>query len=386
MPPLSVSILHFADLHLDSSFRGSLGSVAMQARAEELKATLAAIVDVARERQVRLLLVAGDLFEGKYVRKATVKFAADLFASLAGQAGQPGTDVFIAPGNHDPAVPGSYYVTYPWPDNVHIFGPKWTAYELPDCPVTVWGWGFDRPAVHDRILGELRIDDRSRLHIAVLHGSAELGIASGHDPYLPFSADEVRASGADYIALGHYHRPSTVAVAGGRELARYPGSPASLKFGQPPPYGVIVGTVGRDRTDLELVPIPGREHRELTVDVSGAVSLEDVARTVLAAIRAQERQEHLYRLTLTGCVDAELQLSTATLEAKLAPEFHYVRCKDETRPDYDLDALAAEQTVRGAFVRRLQAELAAASDEQRPLLEQALAYGLAAFSGKVTVS
>lgn len=380
MPPLSVSILHCADLHLDSSFRGSLGSAAMQARAEELKATLAAIVELARQRQARLLLVAGDLFEGKYVRKATVKFAADLFAGLAG------TDVFIAPGNHDPAVAGSYYRTYAWPDNVHIFGPKWQAYNLPDCPVTVWGWGYDRPAVHDRILRELRVTDRGRLNIAVLHGAAEIGIDSGHDPYLPFSADEVIASGADYIALGHYHRASTVANVGGRDLARYPGAPASLRFGQKEPYGVIVGTVGRERSELELVPIPGREHRAVAVDVSGAVSSEDVTRAVLAALPEAERRQHLFRLTLTGLVDAELQLSTALLDAQLAPDFHYVRCIDETRPDYDLEALAAEQTVRGAFVRRLQAELAAAPPAERPLLEQALAYGLAAFAGKVTVS
>ena len=64
-----------------------------------------------------------------------------------------GCPVFIAPGNHDPAVKNSPYVTEDWPDNVHIFlRPELEAVEVPELGCVVYGAAFTGPDRTDAVL------------------------------------------------------------------------------------------------------------------------------------------------------------------------------------------------------------------------------------------
>lgn len=58
---MSIKMIHAADLHMDSAF-DALGARAAQRR-EEQRELLGDIVKLARERQVDLLLLAGDLLD-----------------------------------------------------------------------------------------------------------------------------------------------------------------------------------------------------------------------------------------------------------------------------------------------------------------------------------
>ncbi len=401
-----VKLLHMADLHLDTSF-ASLGGDAAAARhrTEELKESFTRIIDLCRREEVQLLLAAGDLFEARSVRKGTIKFIDDELRRLSG------TRVFISPGNHDPNTATSYYRSYAWAPNVHIFGPRWEEVGLPELGVTVYGYGYDRPEVTEPLLRSLRVREPGRINLAVVHASSTLGGGDGFAPYLPFNPAEVDAAGVDYLALGHYHHHSVVRQAGGRVTAQYPGSPESLDFGQRGPHGVILGAIRKDGSSLRLVPVGRREHRGAVVDVTGASTLQEVRDRVLAAVAAERRRVDLFRITLTGTVEEALEIDPLELSASLCGEFYYLRILDETTPDCDLDRLVQEPGARGLFVRRLRDRLAlldsrlvretAASGDSTDagvtggpadkggaanealLVRRALAYGLEAFRGRV---
>lgn len=386
-----VKILHLADMHLDTSFAGDrLEAQAARDRTEELKDTFHRVIDLAREEQAAVVLIAGDLLEHKTVRKGTVKYLCDLFASL------PETRVFIAPGNHDAATESSFYRTYSWPANVHIFGPVWEGVDLdasdrpegcPALPVTVYGYGFDRFEVSGHLLRDLKIADPGRINLVVVHGSDVSAVPDGKSPYLPLTPEEVAATGADYVALGHYHGARVVLEVrgpqGSRVIAQYPGSPESLDFGQAGAHGVVVGLVGKEQNRLELRHVGRREHISLDVSVAGAVSPEDVVQRVLVAVPEEGRRQHLYRLNLTGAVDPSLELDLTSLTRRLAGEFHLLRLNSSAYPEHDLDKLAREQTARGVFVRRLLARL---EQEQDPgevaRWQRVLFTGLDAFEGR----
>ncbi len=389
----TIKILHLADMHLDTAFSGlGLDPAAARDRTEELKDTFRRIVEMAAQEQVSVLLVAGDLLEQKSVRKGTVKFVCDLLASL------PEIRVFIAPGNHDAATETSFYRTHAWPTNVHIFGPAWEAVRLDDdnrpegcpaLPVTVYGYGFDRFEVSGHLLRDLKVDDPSRINLVVVHGSDVTGLPAGKSPYLPLTPEEVLATGADYVALGHFHKARVVAAVPGpggqqRVVAQYPGSPESLDFGQTGAHGVAVGEVGKGASRLELRPVGRREHVSLEVAITGAVSPEDVMARVLQAVPEQERRRHLYRIQLTGAVDPSLDVDVAQLQRRLAGEFHVLRLSSAAYPEHDLDRLAREQTARGVFVRRLLAKLEATQDPaEQARWQRVLFTGLDAFEGRV---
>lgn len=366
----AVKVLHMADMHLEWPFVGmGADSHRGRLRREELKEVFAAIVDLAIAEGVQLFLIAGDLFEHAHLTRATVRFLEQQFRRLGE------IQVFISPGNHDPALPNSYYRSYPWPDNVHIFGPQVGRVDLPELGAAVYGWGFTTWEVDRYQLGDLRIADPERINLVVVHG--------GDERYHPFRPADLGAIGADYIALGHIHKQGVVWEEAGRVIARYAGSPEALSFGEPGVHGVYIGEVTKQFNRLAFVPTGRREYLSCEVDVTGAATPEELLAAVLAVDDDARRLQHCYRLTLVGAVDAELLIDLPVLQEQLAPHFYWLRLQDATEPDHDLAMLALERSARGLFVQRLLAlEAAAGDDLERERVRRALQIGLAAFAEK----
>lgn len=362
-------MLHMADMHLDWPFT-AMGADGRRSsmRREELRDVFAEIISLAQQSEVQVLLIAGDLFELSSVTRPLLQFIDRQFRRI------PGIRIFISPGNHDPFLPDSPWGSYAWAPNVHIFGPgRPERVDLPDLPVSVSGWGFGAWEVRESRLGEFPPFERERINLAVLHG--------GEGAYQPFLPAELARLGADYAALGHIHKQGVVLEQAGRVIARYSGSPEALSFGEPGEHGIYLGTVSKLTNQMAFMPTGRRRYSTQAVDVTGAVSLEDLAKAALAVDSPENRQQHCYRLALSGAVDPELVISLPLLQEKLAGEFFFVKLLDQTEPDYDLPALALEKSARGLFVRKLLG-MAQTAPDQRQRIRRALALGLAAFEGR----
>ena len=94
-------VLHAADLHLDSPFRG-LGAGKGRQRRQESRELLDRLADLANSRRAELVLLSGDLFDGAEVYRETLE-------QLRAALGRIRCPVFIAPGNHDPYTSQSPY-------------------------------------------------------------------------------------------------------------------------------------------------------------------------------------------------------------------------------------------------------------------------------------
>ena len=81
-------ILHTGDLHLDSPFRGLTPEKA-RLRREEQRTLLERIRTLAEERQVDVVLIAGDLFDGDCVYYETTRMLVDTFASMSARVLSP---------------------------------------------------------------------------------------------------------------------------------------------------------------------------------------------------------------------------------------------------------------------------------------------------------
>jgi len=255
----------------------------------------------------------------------------------------------------------------------------WQTRMIPSTSAAVYGWGFDRRHVSERRLAELRVPPSEATGIVLVHGSDD-AFPCEERGYLPLSREECLRCGAGYVALGHIHSHRVVAERKG-VLAAYPGSPESLTFGQTAAHGAIVGTVGREGNDLRLVPVGRREHCALDVAVDGAATVEEVAARVAGAVGPEDRAAHLYRVTLTGEVDPDLDIAPALVEEKLKGEFHYLDVRDLTRPAFDLEEIARENSLRGRFVSELLDERRNAPEAERAEIDLALRYGLRALGG-----
>ena len=370
-------VLHLADLHL--GYRPDLPPPLDAEVGRERDRILEAAVDLALDpgRGIKLVLIAGDLFETHRPEAALVE---GVIRQL-GRLEAAGIRVVTVPGNHDEITyndsvyrqearrwPG-LLVTAPMPERVADL-------ELNDTTCHLTGMAYTGGVT--RVEGPLQQfppAGEAGVHLAVFHGSLDW---DGGERSLPLDGTALGAAGYSYIALGHIHRGGRRQLGSG--LANYAGLVAGKGFGDPGVGCWTIVTLGDGPARVETLPAPVTPWRVVDLDVTPfnePEELETALRGVLAA-------GALIQVRLKG--DIAFNLDLAGLTARLAPRCRHLEIVDATcglAPGL-LAAAAAEPTIRGLFVRRLQARLAAVATEEAgeaEVIRRALRRGLLALSG-----
>ncbi len=344
---LILRFLHTADLHLGAV--PDIGKPWSKERAEAVQASLRRILHDAEERQVDLLLIAGDLFHRQPLRKE-LKELNYQFSRL------PRTRVVFIAGNHDYISDASPYRDYPWADNVtFLSSASLASVYFEDLETEVHGLSYHRPEIREPLFDSCRAPADGRIHILLAHGGDAL--------HIPFRPSAFSGSGFRYVALGHIHQPQVY-----QEIpAAYPGSPEPLDRTDTGPRGYILGEITQKKTRLDWVPLSTVQYVPLEIPTDTSYTTAQI----LDAIRPQieKHPQYIYRLHLTGFRDPEVTFDREQLEAA----GRIVEVRDDTEPAFDLEALAREHAndLIGHFIRAL-------SSPGDPLRKKALYYGLQA--------
>lgn len=357
-------ILHTADLHLDAQFP-SLGEKESQRREDFLK-TFERIITLAIKSEVHLVLFAGDLFDSPRPSGQTIGRVQAGLKRLVDRGILP----VLLPGTHDNLVSSeAVYRRSRFPGAVLLDAPQVeepVAVSAGGQQVYLYGFAY-RSSVSDQALGSMQRRPGEGFHIGLLHGSRQ---GSPEWDYrkkdLPFTLPGLKHWGLDYVALGHYHSYETLEE-GGRIWACYPGSPEGKRFGENGARHCALVTLDGGQTRVEAVPVQTRMLEERTLELSGCENME----AAVQAVAALANPNLLLRLTLSGIVEAPLALDI--LQGRCGGEFFHLELLDRTRL-FDSDfakRIVAEATVRGLFVRRLQARMAQAQPAERLVLEEA---------------
>lgn len=368
----SVKVLHCADFHIGAE-RLVLGSRS-RTRKAEIRKCFHRILDLCRTEQVKLLLIAGDLFDHVNVSRDILEDIRDGIAALSE------TTVVISSGNHDPATPDSPYLFEGfWPQNAILFTSQASIVELPKLGVRLVGAGFTGTYCYNSLFRQVSLPKDSMINIGVLH--AELVSDNGRSDYNALSLRQIGNSNLHYLALGHIHKRTKVQKEGNTYYA-YSGCPEGQGFDETGDKGVYIGTISTDECRMEYRSLCTRKYIELNVDVSIAVNRQEILEIIRSALRAEsgdEYREQLYRITLVGEPDEGVVKSTEDIVADLS-DIWYLQVKDCTRPRLCLDELRRENSLRGVFVRQMDKLRGEIPEECR---EMALRLGLKAFYGEI---
>ena len=210
--PYEIRLVHSSDVHVDE------GRIAANYGGDGA-AGLAAILSTARTLRADIVLLAGDTFETNQLSRSVIARAGNLFA----EAGLP---IVILPGNHDPALPNSVYSKgkYSQIPNLTILGVTHDmSVMFAEFDVEIWGYAHRDYSDMPPLRGPW--PRSTRWQIAIGHGHYEPP-ATRANPLRPswvFGDEEIAATGADYLALGHWDRP--MRVGDGVVPAYYSGSP-----------------------------------------------------------------------------------------------------------------------------------------------------------------
>jgi len=362
--------LHLADLHLETRFGGREPTRA-RLREAVLEAYEAAI-DLALERRLDAVLIAGDTFDDPLLSRRTELAFVRGLRRLA----ESGTSVVIACGNHDPGGGGKRMSALgldkedDWCHRVHLLrGAKPKVLRLPghdggEAGVVV-GAGHNNESVTENLAGRFSPVAADVPVVGLLHtqvhdarGSAE------HAPYAPCTREDLAHLDYDYFALGHVHlrqqpfddlpawyagnlqgrNPREVGEKGGLVLELHPGEAARPEF-------VPLAPVVWDRTRVE----------DLGACTSAQELLEHLVQVTRSRVAAAGGHELVLVLDLAGTSRAAHLLRDAqdrrAFEEDVAEEAGALEVQlraESLRPPRDLAAVRAVPSVVGQALELIE--------------------------------
>ena len=225
-----LKLVHTSDVHLHSDSSGR--AYTADGRAER---AFCKVIDGLDRQVPDLFLVAGDLFDSARVADAAIEFA------LA-QLGRAPCPVVLIPGNHDVHDETSVYRRADFGQagpHVHmLLAEQGETREFHDLHTTVWGRAMVEHDQHNRPLAGIPPRSRDYWHIGMAHGHLT---TEGRDGFEMRSSiithEEIRASGFDYLALGHVHVFREVSQSGTK--ACYSGSPGAMHLAGGREWGTV---------------------------------------------------------------------------------------------------------------------------------------------------
>ncbi|MEW2380592.1 exonuclease SbcCD subunit D [Micromonospora sp. NPDC047707] len=332
-----MKILHTSDWHVGKVLKG-------RSRAEEHKAVLAGVIDVARREQPDLVIVAGDLYDTAAPTPEATRLVTRALTALR----RTGADVVAIGGNHDngPALDA----LRPWaeaagislrggvrenPDE-HVVdgttagGERWRLAALPflsqryairavEMYELTAAEATQTYADHlGRIIARLTegFTEPDRVHLVTAHltvvGAATGGGERDAHTVMGYAVPATVFPGtAHYVALGHLHRSQRVQ---GPCPIRYSGSPLAVDFGEQEnvPSVTVVEVTATTAAQIREVPIPA------------AAALRTVRGTLaqLAEIEAPDAWLRVYvrEQPRAGLREEVQELLPRALEIRIDPE------------------------------------------------------------------
>lgn len=203
----AIRFLHIADLHLDSPFKG-MAAAGQEQLARLQQSTFAAFdrfIAYAVRELPDFILIVGDVYDGEdRSLRAQIRFRQGMQ-----QLADAGIPVFLSYGNHD-HLSGNW-TRVSLPENVEVFTGEVEEKRITvrDEEVSIHGFSYPKRHVTEPMIGFYPEADTDRIHIGMLHGSAEG--ESAHAVYAPFTVEQLKQKKYDYWALGHIHKRTTLA-------------------------------------------------------------------------------------------------------------------------------------------------------------------------------
>ena len=356
-------LLHLADVHLGAR-HDDLGEAATRQRERQLAAFVRA-VDLGLERRVDAALICGDLFDSNAQPRRSVERAVSELVRLT----ERGIRVVIIPGTHDVYDSRSIYRAFDLPgmaglapggDSLVVLTPERPELRIADLDLVIHARVYaTKRAPRSPLDGfSLADEDRASWNVGMIHGSRHIpGVVERDD--VIFSDDEIAASGLDYLALGHWHSFST-GRAGATTWADA-GAPEPVAVDQDGAgYVCIVelgaGPDGSREVAVEQVRVGRTVFRSESVD-AGTLASQAALVEQLQALAAPDL---VLQVSIEGITADTLEIDPVEVERLLAPSFLHVRVRDRSVADLEPMPDLSPDTVAGAFMADLEAQLAAA--------------------------
>ncbi|MEH7222686.1 DNA repair exonuclease [Bacillus sp. JJ1566] len=357
----SITFLHIADLHLDSPFSGlaNLPSNVFKRVQESTFTSLTRLINIAIEKKVDFVVIAGDLFDGEdRSLRAQSRFRKEME-----RLQENDIEAFIIHGNHDHL--GGNWPHFEWPSNVHVFQNE-NVEVLPyikngETLANIYGFSYAKRAVLENKSPSYVKKEDASFHIGLLHGSKEG--ESAHSRYAPFLLSDLQQKGFDYWALGHIHTREILSV---DPPIIYPGNIQGRHKKETGEKGGYLVKLSKTGADYTFFPTSDLIWGNTTIDISEVTSFDQLVDRSLSHLDnlRKENQGLFVTIEYTGTGPLHDGLQEKTMQEDLLSllndditgrNFVYVvELKQTTQMEFNREKLRQESHFIGDLLENME--------------------------------
>lgn len=290
--------MHLADAHLDSPFQGLsfLPSNEFKNIKQSTQKSFTKAIDTALDRNVDLVLIAGDTFDSVHPSPQSQLFFNREIKRLTDQKIQ----VVMILGNHDYLNPDEmllpqtpYFKLLGSNEEVEEFESKTKG----DFPYTVVGFSYQHNHIETDRISEFP-KRRDNFTIGLMHAGAKT-TTNYQNVYAPFTTAEIKDLNYDYFALGHIHLRQTLSE---DPLIVYSGNLQGRHINEQGSKGVYIDTVDETtkKVGLDFVETAPIIWQMATLTLDREISQNDLTRQIVEILTKQNVQQTLFGLTIEG--------------------------------------------------------------------------------------
>ena len=358
-----MKIIHCSDLHLDSKMETNLDKEKARERKNEILITFERMVNYAKENEVKVIIIAGDLFDKKTITikaKNTVKNAI---------ISNPEIDFVYLKGNHDEA--GFLDEDEELPQNLKTFNSyNWTTYDYDDLTIS----GIEFGNVENYEIYNSLILEKNKKNIVVMHGQESETDVKDKAEIINLKA--LKNKNIDYLALGHIHTYKKGKL-DNRGVYCYSGCLEGRGFDECGEKGFVLLELKNDKIKTKFIPFSSRTLYEVNVDLTGITENKDIENKIKEELKDIPKTS-LVKLVLGGEIEIGEQRDIEYLTKKFESDFYYLKIED--KPHFKIDYMKYQNDIslKGEFIRTVIDQKDLTEEEKSKIIST----GIKALSGE----
>lgn len=335
---LKMKIIHCSDLHLDSKMKSNFDSKKAKERRDEILRTYQNMINYAAKNEVRIILIAGDMFDKKNI---TVKVKNIVLDSINSN---PQIDFVYLKGNHDESNFISDLESIP--SNLKLFNPnKWTTYEYGKIKIS----GIEFGELESYEIYNTLMLNKNDINIVTMHGQESK--YDSKDKTDIINIQSLKNKNIDYLALGHIHKFKQEKL-DTRGTYCYSGCLEGRGFDECGEKGFVLLDINEETSEItsKFIPFSERILYEINVDATDTFTTLDTENKIDEKIKDIEKKA-LIKIVLTGKVDIDTERDINYLEKKYKNLYYYAKIYDETTLKIDYMNYENDASLKGEFIR-----------------------------------
>ena len=356
-----MKIIHCGDIHLDSAMKTNLTGDQAKERKNEILLTFTRMVEYAKSNDVKVIMIAGDLFDNNSVSARTrnvVKGCID---------NNPQIDFLYIKGNHD--VNSFLNSLEEIPQNLKLFTDKWSSYRYGNVVIT----GVELDKNNTNTIYSSLILNKNDFNIVLMHGQESQYLSK--DKTEVINLNTMKNKNVDYLALGHIHTYK-VNTLDQRGIYCYCGCLEGRGYDECGAKGFVLLDIDNGKLEHKFIDFSRRVLCEVSIDIWGTETTNDVDSAISKATDSISA-ENLVKLVLVGNVSVDSERNINYLMKKYNDKFYSLKIYDQTKLAVNIEDYKYDASLKGEFIR-LVLEQDYTEQEKKDIIET----GLKALAGE----